>query len=196
MISKKTGLAIILFLIVTIGASSMIYTMYRLRHHQEFLSDTAPTVQQVEKAKGETITLTETQGGQAKWVLKMKESKFSRAYSIANLKDIKGMVYGGEKKVLFTFAAPKGTYYKKDNRITLEDGARMTSPTAKVTIHAPHMDWSSEDNRVSASGGVKMMKQDFGVSSAEKAMFALDFSKIEFSGGAKSVIGGHPNTGH
>ncbi len=57
------------------------------------------------------------------------------------------------------------------------------------------MDWTSDNGIINAVGGVQMMKQDFGTSNAEKAVFSMDFSKIQFIGNATSVMGSPPNTG-
>lgn len=184
-----------LVLIVGLGAGSLIYTWYRLKDNQEFFSDDDPMIDRIEKAKGETITLTETKDGNRKWVLKMKTIRYSKNNSVGDLDDVKGMVYGDNQKVLFMFEAPKGKYYKDDNRIVLTNGARMLSPSTKVLIEAKHMDWSADQKNVVASGGVEMKKKDFGMTRARKAEFAMDFSHIRFTGNATTVIGGHPNTG-
>jgi LPS export ABC transporter protein LptC len=192
---KKLGIAIFLVAIVGLGLGSIFYTMYRLRNHQEFLSDYSPRIEQIEKAKGETITLTETTEGSRKWVLKMKEMKYSKDKSSAVLTGIQGIVYGDSQKVLAIFEAPNGEFFKNDNRVILTEGVKMISPSTKVRIQAPKMDWSSKTGVVIATGGVVMAKEGFGSSRAQRAEFAMDFSRIQFSGNTASVIGGHPKTG-
>lgn len=192
---KKFGIALFLLALISIGIGSMMYTKYRLKGHQEFISDYAPVVERIEKAKGKTITLTETKNGHRKWVLKMKEIKYSKDNSIANLTDVKGLVYDEKQAIMFTFEAPAGQYFKDKSRILLNDGARMISPSAEVVIISPNMDWSSESNLITATGGVQMKKKNFGISKAEKATLSTDFSHIQFSGHATSVLGAHTNTG-
>lgn len=191
---KRTGITIFLILITVIGAGSLLYTMLRLRQHPEFIGDDADRIRQIEKAKGETITLTETQDGHRKWVLKMKELKYSKDNSRGQLKGVQGLVYDDNQKVLFIFNAPSGTYYKDTNRVILMQGS-MTAPLAKVTITAPRLDWSAQGKMIEASGGVRMIKQDVGVTQAESAKFAMDFSKIQFTGNATSVLGGSSKHG-
>lgn len=187
----KVSIATFLVFLAVAGGGSLLYTVYRLRNHPEYLSDTAAQIQRIEKAQGQTITLTETKAGQRKWVLKMKEIKYSKDNSIAELIGVEGLLYGDKQDVMFTFQAPTGEYYKENNRVILHKGVTMVSPSAKVMLKAPDMDWSSNSDVITATGGVQMQKEGFGTSQAQKAVFAMDFSKIEFSGGALSNIGVH-----
>ncbi len=192
---KHFGVVSFLLGITVLGAGSIWYTAYRLRNHREFIDNNMPTAKQIERAKGETITLTETQNGNRKWVLKMKELKYAKNNNVAQMIGVQGLVYGKKQDVLFTFTAPTGTYSKDSNQVSLTNGAKMVSPSAKVLISAPQMVWSSKNDEVKASGGVHMLKDGFGESSAQKAVFSMDFSKIQFIGDATSIIGGHPNAG-
>lgn len=192
---KKLGILFILLLIIATGLGSILYTTYRLRDHEEFLSDYTPQIKQIERAKGKTITLTETKDGHRRWVLKMKEIRYSKDNSAAQLIDVKGLVYGDKQEILFAFNAPAGKFFKESNRVILSNGAQIISPSAKVVIKANQMDWSSRKGSILAKGGVRMKKANFGISQAEAAVFAMDFSKIEFKGKVVSVIGSHPNTG-
>ncbi len=193
---KNLGVFLFIALLVLAGSSAMLYTHFRLKAQQT--SEFSPDIKKIERAKGETITLTETQNGNRKWVLKMNEVKYSKDNNTAHMSKVQGLVYGDKKgdtqEVLFTFEAPAGTYFKDKNHVYLTDGAKMVSPSAKIIIMAPNMDWSSQTNTVNASGGVKMRKEHFGESSANKAVFAMDFSKIQFLGQATSVLGSPPNT--
>lgn len=192
---KKLGIIVFLGLVVSAAVGSIFYTMYRLQDHQEFLGDYSAEVDKIEKAQGKTITLTETKAGKRKWVLKMKEIKYSKDNRVATLKSVKGLVYSDKQKVLFAFTSPSGKYFKKNNQIVLNKGAKVISPTAQIVLTAPLIDWSAQSDMVKASGGVKMAKKGFGISQAKEALFAMDFSKVQFQGNAVSVIGSHSNTG-
>lgn len=187
---KKLAIIFFLGIIIAAGAGSIFYTMFRLRNHQEFLSsDYKPEVEQIEKAKGQTITLTETEGGRRKWVLKMKEIKYSKDNSLAQLIEINGLVYGDNNAILFAFNAPEGQYHKEKNQILLHKGAKMISPEAKIKIQAKEMSWSSKGKQIQASGNIQMEKSGFASSKAQHAIIAMDFSKIQLSGGVTSTLG-------
>jgi LPS export ABC transporter protein LptC len=189
MIQQRIGVTAFLIFLVGIGAGAMLYTSYRLRDQQDLLNEGATPKTQYEKAQGNTITLTETRQGHRKWVLQMKELKYAKDNNAAKLTDIQGLVYGDKDDILFRFKAPTGEYLKDKGRIMLSKGAEAVSPSANVIITAPQMDWSSGNGMVNASGGVKMVKKDFGTSQSEKATFAMNFSKIQFLGNASTTIG-------
>jgi hypothetical protein len=167
----------------------MLSTMVRLQQHPEFLADTPPPATEIEKAQGQTITLTETQNGLRKWVLKMQAIDYGHDNRMARLTSVVGLVYGDQGDPMFTFKAPSGWYWKENSRIRLEGGASLFSPTTRITLNAPVMDWSASGQSVTATGGVRMTKPDFGVTQAHEAILAMDFSRIQFSGKTTSVIG-------
>jgi LPS export ABC transporter protein LptC len=144
MISKKhLGVGLFLALIISAGLGSMWYTMHRLKNDKEFVSSYDQEIERIEKAKGKTITLTETKAGHRKWVLKMKSIEYNKDNSLATLKDIKGLVYGDKQKVLITVVAPNGEYRKDTNQIMLKDGVKMLSPATEMSITADRMEWST-----------------------------------------------------
>jgi len=194
MIQQRIGVTAFLIFLVAIGTGAMLYTAYRLRDQKDLLTDGVEPKAQPEKAQGNTITLTETRQGHRKWVLQMKELKYAKNNNLAKLTDIQGTVYGDKDDVLFSFKAPTGQYLKDKGEITLKQGAEAVSPSANVVITAPQMNWCSGKGMVNASGGVKMVKKDFGTSQSEKAMFAMDFSKIQFLGNASTTIGSDSNS--
>lgn len=190
---KKAGAIVFLIALVGMGTGSILYTMYRLRHNQEYLEKSPP--EKVEKAQGQTITLTESKEGKRKWVLQMKSISYSKDKNVAFLQGVKGLVYGDTQKVLVRFEAPTGEFHKHQNRIYLTKGVKMVSPQSDVTLQAPQMEWSADTDMVVAQGGVKMTKEGFGSTRAQTAEFAMDFSHIRFSGKTASIIGSTPKTG-
>ncbi len=184
---KKFAIIIFLVIIVAAGSGSFLYTMYRLRNHQEFLTEEAE-IKQIENAEGEKITLTETKNGKRNWVIKMDRIKYNKDKSIGDLTGVKGLIYDDKQDVLFIFTAPEGKYYRAKGRIDLTKGAKMRSPEAKITITAPEMIWSLTNADVLAKGGVKMVRKGAGYSQGDEAHFNMDFSEIDFRGKVTSVF--------
>jgi len=187
---QKLGIVFVLLLIAAAGTGAFFYTQYQLRGHQEYLTRRPPSAKDIENAKGQMLTLTESHGGERKWVLKVKQLQYGGSNNVAQLTQVQGVMYDDKQKVQFTFDSPSGTFYKSDSRFILTQGVRMFSPDVKVLIASPQMEWSSKASVITATGGVMMSKEDFGTSKADKALFSMDFTKIQFVGGATSVIGG------
>lgn len=190
MTPRKIGIIVFLVLLVGGGAGSILYTMWRLQGHSEYLTDKGPRAPKTEKADGQNITLTETQNGVRKWELNVSKIHYNKDSSVGELTGVSGQVFGQEQKVLFTFSAPKGTFYKANSRIDLTDGASMKAPASNIEMHAPKMSWSAQSNDVVAEGGVKMAKKGLGSTYADSAKFAMDFSQIAFHGHTRSEFEG------
>lgn len=187
---RKLGIIVFLVLLVGGGAGSILYTMFRLQNHPEYLSDKAPRAPQTEKADGQKITLTETQNGTRKWELNVAQIHYNKDNSVAELTGVTGQVFGENQKVLFTFASPKGVFFKANSRIELKEGASMQAPASDIEMRAPQMTWSAESSDVLAEGGVKMAKKGLGATYADSARFTMDFSQIAFRGHTRSEFNG------
>ncbi len=191
---KRLGLVLGLTGLVALGAGSLLYTRFRFKQDPSLLAGSKdPSAN--EKARGEAITLIETQAGQKKWVLKVQKIQYTQQNALAHLEGVSGTVYGDDQKVLFTVTSPAGEYTKKNSRVTLTKGVRMVSPSADIMITAPKMVWSSKNNVVKATGGITMIKKGLGSTRANEAVFLMDFSRVRFEGETLTEIGSPPNTG-
>jgi LPS export ABC transporter protein LptC len=179
----------ILALLLLAGGGAIFYASFKLMNHPEYLNGKNPE-NKPENAIGQAITLTETKNGNRKWVMKIQDLHYAKATHMGLMKGVEGLVYDDKNEVMFTFTAPEGVYDKVNSMVSLDKGAKIISPKTQASITAPKMKWSSSSDIVEATGGVKMDKQQFGVSQADQAYFAMDFSRIEFRGHLHSSIGG------
>lgn len=184
--SKRPLVIGALLTIVALGVGAILYTQYQLKLSRENARREA--LARVEKAQGQSITLTETQNGHKKWVLKVKQIQYSKDNNIANMQGVLGLVYGDDQDILFGFDAPAGVYDRNKKSIALTSGASLVSPKANLTMTAPQISWSDVTHQISANGGVEMKKKGFGITRASSANVSMDFSHIEFHGSARTAI--------
>lgn len=187
--------SVMLFIAFIVGFAllSLLYAMFRLHNHQEFVTGQYNQKQKAENTQGVNITLTETKEGIRKWQMKVKKLKYNGANTIAQMNHIEGTVFNDKGEPLFHFDAPKGTFFKKDGQVVLDQSVHLHAPTSKIDIQAPHMEWSSQSNEILAKGGIALSKADFGTTKANQAKFKMDLSEIQLSGNVVSNIGNTSN---
>lgn len=187
---QRLGIGIFLTCLIGFAAFSIIYAVIRLQSHQEFVSGDYAKKDHTEKTEGHDISLTESKNGRRKWMINVKHIRYNATNTAANMEGIEGTLYSDAGEVMLTFKSPEGYYDKAKNRFDLNKEVIIESPKSGIKMFAPQMVWTSTANQIEAKGGVKMSKEGFGSSQAQRAAFALDMSRVELSGGTSSVFGG------
>lgn len=190
-------LSTVAFLIFLGGfaVGSIIYAVVKLSNHQELLDPDHQLPLKAEETSGKNITLTETKNGQLKWQMKVAALQYNGANTIATMHGVKGQLYKPNGEVALNFEAPEGTFYKKDSRIELTKTVQLTADNGKISMKAPFMTWSSAKDEIVAQGGISFSKADFGRTQAQRAVFSMDFTKVDLFGHVESWIGNTPSTG-
>lgn len=182
--NKKWLIVIGVVIIITI-TSWVAITTFEINKKIEF------TLQQShknssEKAKAKNLHIMETESGKLLWELTADMATY--ANNDAKLTNIKGKFYNKDNKILLTFQAPVGKYIQESHKLSLNKGVLVNHPEAKISIESQTMTWTNKSTDIIATGNVKVVKEGFGVSYADKGTFATDFSKISIEGNTYSEI--------
>ena len=141
-----------------------------------------------EQAQAGKIVITETQNGKKQWVIETEKADYNPKKTYSNLEVVKGQVYDPNGEIQFDFRSAKARYYKAEKRMELYGGIHLDSPKSKVSVMAGQLNWSSQSDMMTASGGVVLNKPGKAQSQSSSAVFSKDFSYMAFTGGVSTQI--------
>ncbi len=125
--------------------------------------------------------------GQKLWEFTVEEVINDKAAKKAVLKGIKGKIYRDDGSTI-DIEADGGSMTVGENNFALEGNVRAEmSGNGKIT--ADKVEWLQSEEQITASGNVKMYKDEW-FASADKAVTTSAFKKLKLMGNAKVEKGG------
>ncbi len=127
------------------------------------------------------IILTETKDEKKYWEIYGETGNYDSKNGVAMLDNVIGNFYDDNNEVSMSFESSKGTYNEKSKKIILYQDTFIVLKDL-TTLRADRLVWSGRDLPVTASGNVRITKnQDF-IASADKIEISPDYGKFKITG--------------
>lgn len=140
-----------------------------------------------QSANAENLHIVETESGKKIWELTADKAVYSDKN--AKLTNVKGKFFDEDDKILLTFEAPEGNYIEQDHKLSLNNGALIKNPDQKISIESEKMYWTNDNKEgIIAEGNVKVVKENYINSFADKSTFSTDFNSIKLEGNTRSEL--------
>jgi len=134
----------------------------------------------------EDFAITETKEGKKFWEVYATQGVYNETIAKILLINIKGNFYKDEKVVL-SIEAPNAIYDSAKRQFILQNGARAANDK-DVYITAKEICWAGTEDKITATGNVKIIKNNELVTTSDKSIFNTDFTNLKLIGKSNSYI--------
>ena len=188
--SKKTLISIIILSVLTILSIWVFFSdsggKVKLNTETNSQSKNSAKNANNEKVKVLDLIITETNEGKKFWEVIASSGNYDKDVDKVTLKNIKGNFYK-DNIVVLSVEAPLAYYNSSKKEVILKDGARAAN-NKNVLITAKEIRWTGTKDLITATGNVRIIKDDKMLTTSDKSIFNSDFTNLKLSGNSNSYV--------
>lgn len=140
-----------------------------------------------QEAEIEGIILTETKEDHKYWEIYGETASYSSDNKVAILSNCLGNFYDKDGEVSMSFKSSNGTYNSEENEIILYKDTQIVIKDGTI-LFADKLIWAGNDKPVTATGKVKIVRNNQFLAVADKVTISPDYDKFKIEGHAVSKI--------
>ncbi len=183
-LSKKKIYLIVFLSIAILCTAGFLWAWFVTRDIRKNVSG---ALNQSQKVIVKHLILTETKDHKKYWELYAKTGSYESSKKVVVLTEIIGNFYDKDKNVALSFESPKGTYEDSTKTVTLEGETLIVSKDGS-SILADKIVWGGKNTDITASGNVRIKRNDELATISKKAVFNSDLTFFKIIGDSQTMI--------